>query len=280
MLNPHRSDVNAVPATRAGLARTAQLWRRRALVIRLARHDFRARYAGSALGLLWAVLEPAVQFGLYLVVFSVFLGMRLAQSPGVTSFGFYLVSGLVPFLAFQESVALAVGYARTSAGLIRHVRVPVEVHLGGAIIAVLARYAIALGLVLAAAVVAGVVKWASLPWLLVGVALLLGLVWGCALTLYCVGAFLPDVVQGVGTAMMVLFFLTPVVYPESALPASVRPWLAVNPLIGMLDAFRAGLVGAELVPVRLVTAALAALAALGVGAAVFDRREAAVRDLA
>lgn len=279
MLNPHSADVNALRAPRPGFARLGELWRWRSLVLRLAKHDFRSRYAGSALGLLWAVLEPAVQFGLYLLVFSVFLGMRLAQAPGVTSFGFYLVAGLVPYLAWQESIGLAVGYSRSSAGLIRHVRVPVEVHLGGAVTAVLARYAVALGLVLAAAVAAGAVHVTRLPWLLAGVALLLCLVWGCALALYCIGAYLPDVVQVVGTATMVLFFLTPVVYPETALPAALRPWLAANPMVGMLDAFRAGLVGADVVPLRLATAALAAVLALVAGAAIFSRREAAVREL-
>jgi homopolymeric O-antigen transport system permease protein len=279
MLNPHKAVVNVIRAESIGLRRTVGLWRWRRLVVRLARHDFRARYAGSLLGLVWAIIEPAVQFGLYLVLFSVLLGMRLAQEPGVGHFGLYLIAGMVPFLAWQESTTLAVGYARASAGLIRHVRVPVEVHLGGAILAVLARYAVALGLVAVAAACAGTVRWTSLPWLFAGVAMLACLVWGGALALYCLGAYLPDLVQVMGTATTVLFFLTPIVYPETQFPAAFRRWLFGNPMVGLLETFRAGLIGAQVAPLRLASAAAAAVAVLIVGAAVFGLREPSVRDL-
>jgi ABC-type polysaccharide/polyol phosphate export permease len=93
----------------------------RRTVIELARRDFRARYAGSVLGLTWSVLEPMVQFGLYFVVFSSFLGMRFVTASGVNMTGFYLVGGLIPYLALQEMLVRAAGLVRGSAQLIRHV---------------------------------------------------------------------------------------------------------------------------------------------------------------
>ena len=121
-----------------------ELWRWRRLVGELARRDFKARYAGSVLGGAWSVLEPLVQFGLYLTVFGVFLGMRLEGKAGVGNFGLYLISGLVPFAAFQESVTRATGLARERAQLVRHVNVPLEVLLAGTLAAVFARNGVAL----------------------------------------------------------------------------------------------------------------------------------------
>lgn len=261
------------------LAILASLWRWRRLVWTLGRREFQARYAGSALGALWAVLEPAVQFGLYLVVFSYFLGMRLEGRPGMGMFGLYLVTGLVPFLAFQELLMRAVGLARSQANLVRHVAAPLEVMVAGAFGAICSRYAIAFGLAVTVAALLGNLAWAQLPWLAVGVLLLVVGAWGLTLVLVVAGAFLPDLAQVVGTGTTVLFFFTPVVYPETLLPRALVPWLALNPLVGTLDAFRAVITAARPGTVRLAVAALGAGLAMAAGSAIFRRRVWAIRDV-
>jgi len=255
------------------------LWRWRRLVARLARREFRARYAGSALGAAWAVLEPAVQFGLYLFVFAYFLGMRIESNGSVSSFGLYLVAGLVPYLALQESLVRAASLARSNAALVRQVGLPLEVLLAGTLGAVVARHAVAFGLIVVAAAAMGSILWSQLPWLGLGVLLLAALVFGLALALLPVGAFLPDVAQLVGTGTTVLFFLAPIVYPPSALPAEFRRFLFLNPLTGLADTFRAGIGLTPPAPEALAVTAAVALVSLVTGALVFNRRAAAVRDL-
>jgi len=255
------------------------LWRWRRLVARLAQREFRARYAGSALGAAWAILEPAVHFGLYLAVFGYFLGMRLESRPDVTSFGFYLVSGLVPFLAFQESLVQAAHLARANAGLIRHVSVPLEVLLVAGVLAVFSRHLIGLGLIVAAAGAAGVLSLPSLPVLVLGgLVLFLGTL-GTTLALMPASAFLPDLAHVVGTLTTVLFFLTPIVYPVSLLPTTLQRWLVLNPLHGVVAAFRQGVMAAPPQAAALAASAALAAVALAVGSWLFNLRSAAVRDL-
>ncbi len=257
----------------------ANLVRQRRLVLALIRREFRARYVGSALGAAWALIEPAVQFGLYLTVFSWFLGMKIEGRPGVGAFGFYLVTGLIPFLAFQEALTRAAGLARSQANLVRHVNAPLEVLAMGAFGAVMARYAIGLGLAVGAAALLGALVWAQLPWLLVGVLLLVAGSVGLTLLFVTAGAFLPDLTQVLTTGLSVLFFLTPVVYPESTVPRALAPWLALNPLVGVLESFRAVITGRPPGLGRLAVAALSALLALGVGGSIFGRRAWAIRDV-
>jgi len=257
----------------------ANLWRWRRLVADLARREVRARYAGSLLGALWAVLEPAVQFGLYMTVFAFFLGTRLEGDPRVGAYAMYLVSGMVPFFAFQESLVRAAGFARASAALIRHVSVPLEVLFAGAFVAILARHAVAFGIVVVAAAVAGTLTLPHLPWLLLGVVVLLLMAWGLALALVVSGAVLPDLAQIVATGTMVLFFLTPVLYPATLIPAAVARWLPVNPLVGVLELFRAALTGPPPMLLPVATSAAAALLCALAGGAVFARRAMAARDL-
>jgi ABC-type polysaccharide/polyol phosphate export permease len=257
----------------------SSVWRWRRLVRELARRDFKARYAGSALGVTWSVLEPLIQFGLYLVVFSVFLGMRFEDNPRVGSFGLYLVSGLVPYLAFQESVHRATGLARAEAGLVRHVNAPLEVLLAGSLIAIFVRFGIAFLLVVVAAVGFGTVHWVQLPWVVVGLLLLVAGSWGVALALVPAGAFMPDLPQVVGTATTVMFFLTPIVYPAKLLQKAI-PWLLVaNPLVGLLGTFRVGLVGGTVVAASLAVTVAAVVFANLLGGAIFVRRARAVRDV-
>jgi len=258
---------------------TSNLWRWRLLVGQLARREFSSRYAGSALGAAWAVLEPAVQFSLYFLVFPVFLGMRLEGRPGVASYGFFLASGLVPFLAFQESVIRSIGLARGSAGVIRHVNVPLEVMLAGALAAIFARQGVALLILAVVSLVAGTLAWAQLPYLCCAIALLLLLTLGVSLILVPAGAFLPDLGQAITTGMTVLFFLTPIVYPPTLVPERFRGWLMANPLVGVLDGFRAAFSGES---ARLATALVALAWALGavlLGGWLFVRRTRAVRDI-
>jgi homopolymeric O-antigen transport system permease protein len=257
----------------------ASLWRWRRLVRELARRELRSRYAGSVLGALWTVLEPAVQFGLYFTVFAYFLGLRVAGRPGVSSFALYLLSGLVPFMALQESLVRATGLVRSQAALVRHVNVPLEVLLAGALLAVLVRQAVALTLVVAIAAALGSVVWSSVPMLLLGLVLLIVGSWGLALALVPAGAFLPDLNQVVGTATTVLFFATPIVYPESQIPRGLAHWIALNPLVGVLDTFRAALVGGTFHLRRTAVAAVAAAILLVAGSSLYRRRARAVRDL-
>jgi lipopolysaccharide transport system permease protein len=257
----------------------SSVWRWRRLVWELARRDFKARYAGSALGVAWAVLEPLVQFALYLTVFSYFLGMRLEGRPGVGLFGVYLISGLVPFLAFQESVMRATGLARERAPLVRHVNVPLEVVLAGALTAVLARHGVALVLVLGVAAAFGTFALAGVPWLLAGLAVLVIAVFGLGLALMIGGAFLPDLVQLVGTATMILFFATPIVYPVTALPRKAADLLMLNPVWGGVHCFRVALLGEPPELKSFALAAVSALVAFAVGALVFRLRRHQVPDL-
>jgi len=257
-----------------------ELWRWRRLVGELARRDFKARYAGSALGAVWSVLEPLVQFGLYLTVFGVFLGMRLEGRAGVGNFGLYLISGLVPFAAFQESVMRATGLARERAQLVRHVNVPLEVLLAGTLAAVFARNGVALLLVVGVAVGWGTASLAAAPWLLGGMVVMAAGVFGLALALVVAGAFLPDLVQVMGTGTMVLFFLTPIVYPTSQVPHTLAQYMPLNPLWGILRCFRAALVGEPPDVVSFAVAAAAAAILLVVGSVVFEARRRQVPDVA
>jgi lipopolysaccharide transport system permease protein len=68
--------------------------------------------------------------------------------------------------------------------------------------------------------------------------LTLGVAWGLA----SLGVFLRDVAQPIGLFMTVLLFASPVFYPITALPESIRPWLMLNPLTFVIEQARSVLI--------------------------------------
>ena len=75
------------------------------LVFNLTRQDFSDRYAGSVFGLLWSFVHPLALISIYIVVFSKIMGSRLPGNSEVTNFSIYLVSGLLPWIAFSNTVS-------------------------------------------------------------------------------------------------------------------------------------------------------------------------------
>ena len=74
------------------------------LIIELAKRDFIERYSGSALGFVWSFIYPLINILIYMVIFGSLMGARLPGMSSVWGYGVYLISGLVPWMAFANTV--------------------------------------------------------------------------------------------------------------------------------------------------------------------------------
>jgi ABC-type polysaccharide/polyol phosphate export permease len=221
------------------------------LLRQLAQRAFAARHAGSYLGWLWTPVSTAVQFALYMVVFSAILqikadglGIDLARRPAV-GFGVFLITGLVPFLALNDVVLRAARVFRAHANLVQRVRMPAEVLVLGDVFGTLMHHAISLVLVVVFCAVRGHLGLAGVPWVFMALAVFLLLVIGAALLASVLGAFLPDVVEVIGLGMQVMFYAAPIVYPLALVRSeTIRTFIELNPLTPLVGLLRTGLVGA------------------------------------
>lgn len=254
-----------------------EVWQHRHLVLTMAGRAIKVRYAGSVLGLAWAILEPLLQFGLYLLVFGVFLGLR-GFTGGGTGFALWLLAGLAPFLLLQEGWVRAAGVFRAHAGLVKHVPVPLSVLLASELLAVLARHGVILALLVAVAVGSGLASLAGVPFLLAGIALSLLLLVGGGLFLAVAGTYIPDVAPVTSTAMGLALYLTPILYPAQVVPGAFRGVLGANPLFGLVETFRVFVGGAPPWHPLVVTAVAGVLLCFG-SRVLFLRREKQLRDL-
>lgn len=84
------------------LSLPAEIFRSRNMIYKLAKNDFRTKYAGSYLGIIWAFIQPVVTVLVYWFVFEV--GFRSGDASLPVPFVLYLVAGIVPWFFFQDGL--------------------------------------------------------------------------------------------------------------------------------------------------------------------------------
>ncbi|HAG70277.1 MAG TPA: teichoic acid ABC transporter permease [Lachnospiraceae bacterium] len=88
-----------------------ELWQNRSLIWKLARNDFKTRFAGSYLGIFWAFVQPVITIVLYWFVFAVALPQRAAAVRGGIEIPYilWLIAGIVPWFFFSEALGSGAG---------------------------------------------------------------------------------------------------------------------------------------------------------------------------
>lgn len=223
------------------LAMLRNLWLYRNLIKQFTRREVAARYRGSYLGILWSFVTPLVMLIVYTFVFSIVFkarwGNQLSDESQV-GFALTLFTGLIAFNVFSESIARAPTLIVSNPNYVKKVVFPLEILpvtvLGSAVINSLFSLTI---LLLAALLAQGHLYWTLvlLPLMYLPLVLLcLGLGWFLA----SLGVFIRDISQLIGVVVQVLFFLTPIFYPISAIPDRFRLILYLNPLTFIVNHFR------------------------------------------
>lgn len=208
------------------------------LLLNFLRRELSSRHVGSVGGWLWAIVQPLMMLFIYSLVFRYVFKIRL---PEMENHGFlsFLACGLWPWTAFQEGISRGVKAVTSNAGLIRKVVFPHQIlvystvaasflfHLAGYVVVLLGLALIGERIHLSGVTVA------FMAWLVLFVLACAGSFLGSALQV-----FVKDVDQIVGPLLMVLFYATPILYPMSLVPDMARDWLAVNPLLYVMEASR------------------------------------------
>jgi lipopolysaccharide transport system permease protein len=151
----------------------------------------------------------------------------------------YFLAGLLPWLAFSEAIGRAPSVVLEQRNLVKKLVFPVEILPVNLVVAGLVTELFALGIFLLFLIGArGGVPWTAvwLPVLLVPQLLFtLGLAW----LLAAAGVFIRDLGQVIGFLLTLWFFLTPICYPESALPETAAAILTKNPMYVLVRGYRA-----------------------------------------
>ncbi len=216
------------------------LYRRRWLAVYFAQRELSRSYRSSYLGFLWALLSPLLQIVLLTLVFSEIIGIRFRELTGDSSlnYGLFLYCGLVPYLAFSDTLTKSMNSIRSNTGLVQKVVFPLEILPLTRAVTVLvdALFGLVM-LILVVALLAQRVEWTLLllPALIaVQVPFTLGLSYLFAV----VGTYMPDVRNSLRVFVRAMFFVTPIVWPAERVPEQFRFLVDYNPLAFLVNAYR------------------------------------------
>ncbi len=213
-------------------AASASFWRNRFLIRQLIGREVIGRYRGSVLGLFWSFFQPLLMLAVFTFVFSVVFRARWGEEGAGShaEFALILFAGLIVFNFFSEVINKAPGLIVGQVNYVKKVVFPLEILPVVAAGASLFHAVISIVVLL----IASVLIHKSVPWTVILLpAILLPLVLltiGIAWFLASLGVFLRDVSQVVGILTTALLFLSPIFFPTSALPESIRPLIILNPI--------------------------------------------------
>lgn len=201
--------------------------------------NIRVRYAQSALGVGWALIQPLFS----MVVFTVVFG-RLAKvdSNGVP-YAIFSYAALVPWTYFANAVTEGAASLVSNANMLRKVYFPRVVLPLASVVARAVDFAIALLFLTALMLWYRVVPtWnaLALPLLLLNLVLAAS---GLGLWFTALAVQYRDVAYAMNFIVQLLMYATPVVYPTTLIPERWRILYALNPMVGVIEGFRSALLG-------------------------------------
>lgn len=257
--------------------RTRALWARRGVLTTLVTRDLRVRYAQSALGYVWTVLDPLLMSLIYYVVFVLILKRGdLGHQP----YFLFLVIGLLSWQWFSASLTDTSRALISEAKLVRSTNLPREIWVVRVIASKGVEFVFSLP-VLVVFLLFYIVRgqahlngWLVLfPFALVleAVALL-----GLGLILAPVTVLVTDMQRVVRIVLRMLFYATPVIYTTHLVDAPYNKIFWLNPMTGILELMRAGFFRHDRYPIvwgAVATSVAVSVLLLFVGVAVFRRLE-------
>lgn len=210
----------------------------------LLRRELEERYRGSLVGAAWLLLLPVLQLAVLAWVFGNLLPAR--SHGGSLPYAAFLALGLWPWNLFANATNRGVSALTDNAALIGKVAVPhalyVDVRVTASVLVDVAGFVVVL---LGLRIFGVPVDPAGLPAALAAMGVIAVYALAAARLLAVLQVFLRDIATVIGQLLVLGFFLTPVLYERSLLPASAARWLAANPLVVPVESVRHALSGAS-----------------------------------
>ena len=211
----------------------------RDLLYFLTRRDLSVRYKQTVLGVLWAILQPL----LTMIVFSVFLGSLAGVPSDGVPYPVFAYLGLLPWTYFSSAVT------RGAMSLVAHANLLGKVYFPRVLIPLSAALSAMVDFAIAAVILVGIMLYFDMfpapgSILLLPLALLTALLaLGVGMWLAALNVRYRDVQHATPFLMQIWMFATPVVYPNSLVPESYRAWFHLNPMAGIIAAYRSAVLG-------------------------------------
>lgn len=201
------------------------------LLSQLVKRDFKIKYRGSILGVLWSVFNPLLNMIVLSIVFS-----QVFQA--VDNYKMYLLSGICLFNYFSEATSIAVTSVIYNFGLITKVYFPKFIIPLSKVLSSAINLVITIVVFLILSALMGVKPWIGylmIPYVLV---CLLMFISGMSFLLSALQVFFRDTQHLYGVLLTIWMYATPILYPIDIIPQALLPVFKSNPMYIFIDFLR------------------------------------------
>ncbi len=210
----------------------------RGLIANFIKRDISQKYVGSLLGLYWSVINPIITLIVYIMVFGVFLKVRLPGDTNIWDFALYFAAGFLPWTAFQESVMRSARSIIDNKNYIKKVPFPSEIF---PIYVTLSECVnLLISLVIFFVLYIFLKGPPTINILLLPLAILLQIMFTLSLAFFLSSGavYFRDIPQMVGAIFMIWFWATPIAYTVNLIPEGLQWIVTFNPAYYMLEIYR------------------------------------------
>jgi ABC-type polysaccharide/polyol phosphate export permease len=209
-----------------------ETYRYRELIWALALKELKVRYKRSVLGFTWALLNPALMMLVLTIVFSTIMRFPIEH------YAIFLLSVLLPWTFFSQSLSYAVESIVSNGELIKKVSVPKLVFPVAAVVANIIN--LLLSFIPLALLVLGMRHPFYATWLYLPVPMLALIIFTLGVTFFFAAAnvYYRDVAHIVQVVLSAWFYLTPIIYALDFIPPNQRWLFKLNPIIYVINGFR------------------------------------------
>ncbi|MGQ9846763.1 MAG: ABC transporter permease [Bacteroidales bacterium] len=243
-----------------------EVTRYRNLILQLTRRDVTTRYKRSVLGIAWTMLNPLGMMVVLTIAFSHIFRFE-------TEYGYpaYVLSGLLAWNFFSQSTTAAMVNLVWGGGLLHRIYIPRTSFALAAIATGLVNLLLSIIPLLVINLISGVPIRPSLLFMPIPMFLLAAFALGVGLLISTFAVYYPDVAEMYGIALYGWMYLTPVIYPISILPDTLRFWIThLNPMYYFLEIYRAPIYYGKLPTAEIfIPAVLIAVITIVIGWVVF-----------
>lgn len=248
----------------------------RDLLVSWVSRTIRARYKQSILGGLWAIIQPVATVIMFSLIFTLFIPVDTGDIPYVV----FSYSAMVPWLLFTSSITDMVESLVSNSNLVSKIYFPREILPIASLLARLVDFTIAYAVLLLLMIIYRVdvflLGWILLPFVLI---IQLALSLGIGLLGASLNVFYRDVRHIITLVLQLWFYATPIIYPVTVVPEELLPIYYINPMVGVIEAYRSILLAQQLPDSNILISAAMAVSVLLIGYWWFKRTEPKFADI-
>jgi lipopolysaccharide transport system permease protein len=244
------------------------------LLIQLIQREIKARYKQSIIGYFWVILNPLAQMMVYTFVFSI-----IFRFPTDIPYPLFLLAALLPWTLLQGTISVATNSLVVNDILLKKVAFPREIIPYSVIFSKLIDFSFS------SMIFIGMMLWYQVP---ISLNILyffpifiiqMILMTGISLMLSTFNLFYRDIQYLTNLLLMIWMYLTPVVYPLSMVPSEYVWFYKLNPMVGIIEGYRAALFNSQFEPTIIYSSLLISVVIFVLGFIVFKKSEKVFADI-